>query len=90
MKLEIYAIKDLALGEFASIGLEKNDTLATRRFAKQLEQSETPEDYELWYVGKMDMENGKIDSALVPIFISDVGVVNAAKQQLELIKESDK
>jgi hypothetical protein len=62
----IYSIKDLKVG-FITIFKAQNDLIALRSFADDVKNVQSPlnkhpEDYEIWKIGKICLENGVIQS----------------------------
>lgn len=65
-KIKLYAIVDLDMGVL-DIFQQPNDALAKRNFMTQVNTEKTPfnmfpDRFEIWNVGEMDRDTGKIDN----------------------------
>ena len=63
---KLYSVKDIKIGYLTQFR-EQNDMTALRAFSDDVNNpksplSKHPEDYELWSIGEMCIENGKIIS----------------------------
>lgn len=69
MNLQYYAVKDLAQNAFANLMPVPGHGVAIRSFQSEINRktpdnimSQHPEDFELWFIGTFDTENGTMDT----------------------------
>lgn len=77
MKFNLYSIYDRVSGEYGSIFMEKNDSLAIRKFNYLASNSKmVSADLELYVLGFFDTETGELVAENKPVFISKYSEVN--------------
>lgn len=73
MKIKLYALKDTMVA-FKSIWTSHNNETAKRAVKSSIEHENAPkseiEDLQLWYIGEVDDQTGKIESK--PTFIASL------------------
>lgn len=78
LKLELYSIKDIKLGQFRDLTMYQNVAVATRDIENGIGNvpMHLVSDYQMWKLGEIDMTTGQITSSVE--FITDLSVLKAA------------
>ena len=86
MKFELYSYRD-QLNGFGPIVLESNERTAIRGFSMAINNGNgmmgfSPKDYDLYLVGKFDIEKGVIESESVPkLIVNGLTVFNDGEKE---------
>lgn len=75
--MKIYAFKDVKAGEFINVFMQKNENMALRYAQAVIHNPSngvmalSPEDFELYYLGDFNVENGDLVSC-APEFVRNL------------------
>lgn len=79
MKINIYSIKDVVIGEFNAPVVLKNDAEAVRAVKMSLENNEDFKskacDLQLWYLYSFDTETGLVENNIPRLAVNVIDVV---------------
>lgn len=76
--MRIYSLFDRKLREYGQLVMMNNDEAVKRALAESLPQSQGttlakyPEDFDLMYLGEIDVTTGVIERSMVPVLVINV------------------
>lgn len=85
MKLQVFAVRDRAIGAFMQPWFAPSVGAAIRAFTDSVNDATSPwnkhpDDYDLWHLGEWDDQNGRFE-------VSESGVLAGAVAQIALGKQ---
>jgi len=95
MLTSIYSIKDIKTGIYDRPFFNANDIVAARQFRQAVNDPATmlskyPQDFELWNIGEIDDDGGKITQTEKKVVCSALSVVDGdSEDQLTLLSSKE-